>query len=406
MRFREPILVLLLMLVAAIVVFQLLQRQVAGAAFALGAPPEVLAALEDSLEDQKQLSRLDPENEASYRQRFRGVETTLRRLQILVRSRETLSRRYELLLLGLTGLTVLLVAGGYVLVQSREKARLAEVDRAITALAEGQTDLQVRVRGRDTAGRIASMIERTSRAMGRDRRRLAALRNLSAWQEASRRQAHEMRTPLTGLRLEIDRLGELLDEIPGEPDRQEDARRRIESARQELERLASFADGFAGLARLPAPRMDGHDLSSLASEFAETYRDAWPGTALEATGNAVAPACLDRDLIRQVLVNLCDNAARAGAERIRFVTRESESGVTLDVVDDGPGVAPGIRDRLFEPYVTTRAVGEGMGLGLAISKKILLDHGGDLELLQGARAATTFRLTLPPTAAVSGEGES
>ena len=60
----------------------------------------------------------------------------------------------------------------------------------------------------------------------------------------------------------------------------------------------------------------------------------------------------------------------------------------------GPGVSEAIRSRVFEPYSTTRTIGEGMGLGLAISKKILLDHDGDLELMEVAQGAT-FRMTLP-----------
>ena len=69
--------------------------------------------------------------------------------------------------------------------------------------------------------------------------------------------------------------------------------------------------------------------------------------------------------------------------------------VTLDVTDNGPGVDPSVLPRLFEPYTTTRGIGEGMGLGLAICKKILLDHGGDLDLLTTGDTGTTFRLTLP-----------
>ncbi len=72
-----------------------------------------------------------------------------------------------------------------------------------------------------------------------------------------------------------------------------------------------------------------------------------------------------------------------------------QGGIQIDVKDDGPGVDESIRSRLFEPYVTTRSVGEGMGLGLAISKKILLDHGGDLELLDSSGNGAAFRLTLP-----------
>ena len=71
----------------------------------------------------------------------------------------------------------------------------------------------------------------------------------------------------------------------------------------------------------------------------------------------------------------------------------------IEVVDDGPGIDADLRERLFEPYTTTRDVGEGMGLGLAISRKILLDHDGDLELT-GDGPGATFRLTFP---AASGE---
>ena len=67
----------------------------------------------------------------------------------------------------------------------------------------------------------------------------------------------------------------------------------------------------------------------------------------------------------------------------------------IEVADDGPGVPPELRRRLFEPYVTTRPAGEGMGLGLAISRKILLDHGGDLELARSSAAGAAFRLLLP-----------
>lgn len=93
-----------------------------------------------------------------------------------------------------------------------------------------------------------------------------------------------------------------------------------------------------------------------------------------------------------MLVNLCNNSALAGSTAVRFSLRREAGKVQLDVADDGSGVDPAVRRRIFEPYTTTRPVGEGMGLGLAISKKIMLDHGGDLTLLETARGAA-FRLT-------------
>ena len=99
-----------------------------------------------------------------------------------------------------------------------------------------------------------------------------------------------------------------------------------------------------------------------------------------------------------MLVNLCENSSRALDEASgtqRLALREGDGGVVLEVADDGPGVAPEIAARLFEPYATTSRVGEGMGLGLAISRKILLDHGGDLELGTTSDRGCTFRLTFP-----------
>jgi signal transduction histidine kinase len=77
--------------------------------------------------------------------------------------------------------------------------------------------------------------------------------------------------------------------------------------------------------------------------------------------------------------------------------------VRIEVADDGPGVDPSIRGRLLEPYVTTRPVGQGTGLGLAVSKKIMLDHGGDLELVDDGRPGARFRLVLPRAEGSGGE---
>ncbi|MCP4560794.1 MAG: two-component sensor histidine kinase, partial [Bosea sp.] len=104
-------------------------------------------------------------------------------------------------------------------------------------------------------------------------------------------------------------------------------------------------------------------------------------------------------MLRQVLVNLCDNSSLALGDRrgrLELGLGSDAEGPFVEVSDDGPGIADEVRSRLFEPYTTTRTIGHGMGLGLAISKKIMLDHDGDLELLRTSEDGTTFRLTLPP----------
>ena len=396
MRLRTPFVATLVALALSALIFQLLQRQLSKSSFAFGAHPEVLTLLEGSLEDQKQLARLDEDQQSGYRDRFTRIESTLHRLQILEHSREDLIARYESILLAIFGLVVLGVGGGLAWRQAIRDRRLEQLKESLAALASGETVTDTGISGRGTIAKIAAMIEETSRRIAGDRQRLAMFENLSAWQEAARRHAHEMRTPLTGLRLEFSRLAESLgDERTASEDQ---LKSYLEGARHELERLAEFTHRFSSFARLPRVRLSVMDLPSLLREIAEIYSSAWPNLQIQIGNHTKISVAVDRDMLRQVLVNLWDNSAAAAhpdsvVSRIEVVTSPNQ--VFVDVTDSGPGIDLRIRDRLFQPYTTTKTVGEGMGLGLSISKKILLDHGGDLLLFSSSTSGTTFRLQLP-----------
>jgi signal transduction histidine kinase len=151
-------------------------------------------------------------------------------------------------------------------------------------------------------------------------------------------------------------------------------------------------------AAIGTPILRRSSLREIIDEFRVTFADAWPGVALH-SGSADAAVCVDRDMLRQILVNLCNNSARAidGSGTVTFAIHKDGRRAALDVSDTGTGIAESLRERVFDPYVTTRNVGEGMGLGLSISRKIMLDHGGDLQLLATSEAGTTFRITFGDT---------
>lgn len=395
---------LLALAIGSTFVFYLFERRLSRSWFAFGVHPEVVTAVEHWRDDQKRLARLDPAQEVSYRRRFDEAQTLLERLRVLEYNRREIVRRYEIALLAAVVGILVLSGSAHVVRQARQEGRLLRLQTALGELAAGRPDVRMeRRRGerrRDIIGRIATMVERASRLMMRDRRRLASLENLSSWQESARRHAHEIRTPLAAARLELARLGDLLAALPEGAERAELARLQ-ESLAQELDRLNAFTKRFTSFARLPQPALARHDLGKLTGEFAELFATAWPelGVRFAAPGRPL-PALVDPEMLRQVLVNLGDNSAQALRERGRRGTlalslAETDGGVVLDVADDGPGVSPDLRGRLFEPYTTSRRIGEGMGLGLAIARKILLDHGGDLELLAASEAGTTFRLLLP-----------
>jgi two-component system, NtrC family, nitrogen regulation sensor histidine kinase NtrY len=372
----------------------------------------VVGAVERWRDDQKRLAQLDPQHEATYRQRFDQAQTLLERLRVLEYSRQRIVRRYEIALLAAVVGIIVLSGSAHVVRQARQERRLVRLQAALAELAAGRADVRVEtrqgVRRGDLIGRIGAMVERASRVMAGDRRRLASLENLSAWQESARRHAHEIRTPLAAARLELARLGDLVAAVPEGAPRAELGRLQ-ESLGQELDRLNAFTKRFTSFARLPQPALARHDLGKVVAEFAELFAGAWPELALQfAPPDRPLAALVDPDMLRQVLVNLGDNSAQALREHGRGGTLTLSFGevgeaIALDVTDDGPGVPPALRSRLFEPYTTSRRIGEGMGLGLAIARKVLLDHGGDLELLRAGDDGTTFRLLLPRAAAETAE---
>ena len=382
--------------VATLATFAWVVRQLSLLSVGMAANAETQELLRKSVEDQKRLARLDRAHTAEYRRRFDETQRLLQRMEILALSRRELRRKFELVLITFVAA---IVAGGavtYLLEQRRRERRLEQLGSAIVALSRGGTDIRAGGEGRDLIGRIARIVEETSEVVARERKRMQALEHLSSWQEAARRHAHELRTPLTAVQLEVDRLLRTLQRIA--PAAGPELQAAEQSIREELEQLRTFTSNFTSFARIGEPKLRIHDVVALVEEFRTLFAPTWPTLRLVVV--SAPPRCqaaVDREMIRQVLVNLCTNSAlAAGAQPVTVMidVRCEERLVRIEVRDDGPGIAPEILPRLFEPYATTRRIGEGMGLGLAISKKILLDHGGDLELLPSEHGAA-FRITLP-----------
>ena len=363
----------------------------------LTAHREIEAELRGSLDDQKHLARLDPRSAPEYHRRFDATATLLRRLRVVDINREALTQHIEELIVAAVTLLLASALALYLVERRGREQRLVRVEAAVAALSRGETVTALDDRRRDAIGRIAAAVVRSSRIANADRQRIRYLEHLSAWQEAARRHAHEIRTPLTAIRMEVDRLTSALQN--GDSGN----RIEIESARasilEEIRQLTEFTRSFTSFAAIPAPKMERLDLSRLVAEFASTFGTAWPNLHLRFDDTESGAFVLaDAEMIRRVLVNLAANSSQAVNGRggtVTFDIRHEQKGHSVYVSDDGPGLPPAIRSRLFEPYTTSRGIGEGMGLGLAISKKILLDHGGDLNLIESPGGGATFRLSLP-----------
>lgn len=330
-----------IMIAAATLLFWLVLHQISGVWLDVALRPEVRRALEQSLDDQKALREHDPAQRAEYRKRFDQTQKLLNRIEVLRMNRQAMLRRFELALI------------------------------IVFALAAAAAAVLLWMRDR----------------RARERERREYLERVTSLQEIARRHAHEIKGPLTAARLELERYADLVRANAGDEERM----RAQESVSEELERLARYTREFSSFAGIGKPVLRRESLGEMLEEFCTTFANAWPETRLEDSGGD-AVVCVDRDMFRQVLVNLCSNSARAGATAVRFLILRNGSQTTLEVRDDGAGIAESLRARVFDPYVTTRRMGEGMGLGLSISRKVMLDHGGDLVLSSTSASGTTFRV--------------
>ena len=235
---------------------------------------------------------------------------------------------------------------------------------------------------------------------------LIRTQRVAAWRDVARRLAHEIKNPLTPIQLCAERMRRQFSSAPPA------ARALVEECTTtivgEVESLKALVDEFAQFARMPAPRALPSDLSAVLTDTLALYHGLFREIRIERRFAAGLPAVrLDVEQIRRVVINLVDNAVEAlggsaapprpdgEAPTIVVETRlDSANGVVrLTVADNGPGIPPADRDKLFMPYYSTK--GRGSGLGLAIVRRIIAEHGGSIEATDNDPHGTVFTIELP-----------
>ena len=239
---------------------------------------------------------------------------------------------------------------------------------------------------------------------------LVSAQRMAAWGDVARRIAHEIKNPLTPIQLSAERVrrkfGKLLDEADAEQLEQ-----LTDVIIRQTNDLRRIVDEFSKFARMPEPIRQPEDLARLLTDAVVLQQSGQPGTLfVKDIPDGPVRADVDATMIGQALTNLIKNGGEAieslqekGAPdgyrpEIRVLMKLDPETVEITISDNGLGLPPD-RARLFEPYVTTRE--KGTGLGLPIVKKIIEEHGGSLDLLDaepfsaGAHPGAMARIVLP-----------
>lgn len=225
----------------------------------------------------------------------------------------------------------------------------------------------------------------------------------AAWGEVARRLAHEIKNPLTPIQLSAERLQYKLNQKLGV----EDAKllqRATQTIVSQVAAMKKMVMEFADYARAPAVQMAALDMHHLLNEVLGLYEANSSPITLQL--NAVLPRINgDATRLRQVIHNLLHNAhdALKNVEHPQIVLRTEniQNGIQLTVQDNGTGFPEHLRSRVFEPYMTTKA--KGTGLGLPIVKKIVEEHGGSISIENRATGGTSINIKFPVLAVTEEE---
>jgi two-component system nitrogen regulation sensor histidine kinase NtrY len=280
----------------------------------------------------------------------------------------------------------LLAGGSGAKGRSRDHVFL-EIDDRVLSLSVTRTKL------RDEEGReIGSLITFD------DISELEKAQRLAAWREVAKRIAHEVKNPLTPISLSAQRLSRRFGQLPESPEDRAVFEECASVIVRQVENMRQLVDEFSQFARLPEINPKPADFVKVVSENVALFRSAHPEMefGLE-VGKAPGVFVFDPVQIGRVVTNLLANAAAATKGRGRVdlaVGLDDLTGVSLSIADNGPGLRPEVRDRVFEPYVSS-GKGEGRGLGLAIVNAIVRDHEGFIRVSDNQPTGTVFRVTLP-----------
>jgi nitrogen fixation/metabolism regulation signal transduction histidine kinase len=307
-------------------------------------------------------------------------------------AQDTLSRSFFypfMLVYGVVLIVALLLALFMAERMSAPVRRLAEASREVAA---GNWNVQLE---RNTGGEIGRLIDSFNAMVSRldtQQKRLLDMEKIAGWREMARHLAHEIKNPILPIRLAVQ---EMRDQYHGEDATYrkfiDDSGRIVDD---ELVHLGGLVKEFSAFAKMPGLKPTRGSLSRLLADVAKLYAQVDTRIDAEAT---LPEFPFDADQIRRVVVNLFDNAVSVSPEgtrpQVSVVVRRHDDEASMMFTDNGPGIAPEHMARVFDPYFTTRS--SGTGLGLALTKSIVVMHEGSIEVESPPAGGAAFTVTLP-----------
>jgi two-component system nitrogen regulation sensor histidine kinase NtrY len=331
--------------------------------------------------------------------RMEQLSVQLRQTRQLVESIEgrDLRRGFTLTLLLLLGAAWIISLAPLVFIAYRISRPIQQLTEGLTDFAAGDwsrrldTGLPPGVAARDEVGRAVDAFNNMADQLRQNRERLVYLTQIASWQSLARKTAHEVKNSLTPIRLTVEEMQARLQ--PADRTFLDQA---VQIVVSEIDSLERRVRAFSDFSSEPPINPEMLDLNAIVSERVSLLRPAHPDTTYHLRLEPRAPRVFaGADLVKGILTNLLQNAAEAAGPggSVLATTRSMDGHVTIEVHDSGPGLSAEASGTLFEPTITFKE--RGMGLGLSIAKRHALLSDGDIALIPGELGGAAFRVTLP-----------
>jgi signal transduction histidine kinase len=330
----------------------------------LGFNRQMILVLEDESRNLKILKNVDPTNQEHYREQFNEVEE-LRHIYAKPELVKGSIRNSLIIYFGLGLIAAVLSSILLAALLSRSIARAYKV---------------------------------TYEELSRNRERVRYLEQISSWQELAKMLAHEIKNPLTPIEVLITSLSRAYLAKPESEFRAQLSQTQT-MINEELSHLKNTVNRFSEFAKLPAVRLTEENLSELVPQYAKVISAMFDSASiqLEGFGPEAVRAKIDGTLLRQVLTNIVKNGVEANPGRnVEFKVRmaSEEASITVSISNNGEPVPTTLAGRMFDPYVSSKNGKDNMGLGLAIVRKIMIEHGGDVTYAE-LQSHPTFTIAVP-----------
>jgi len=335
------------------------------------------------------------ETEAEALFRLRSAGTALQERIATVSSEAAEQERQAAIVLGV--LTVLSLAIGIAITwwSQRLLAPLPRLQQRVAAVARGDLASQLEPATDDELGRLQAEFERMVDALAARDERLIHTERLAAIGRMAAHVTHEVRNPLSSIGLNIEMLQEELKSSNPE------VATLLRAVQSEIDRLTAITEEYLRLARLPPPHLEPTDLGEVIRGTASFVRKEMDSKGIDLrvkVESGLPTVAVNEAQIRQALLNLLRNAREAMPQggTLTMEATSANDDVIVRVTDTGHGLTAEHQQRAFDLFYTTKE--GGTGLGLPLTKQIVVAHGGRIRVESGARQGTTFEITFPGTA--------